>query len=55
MYLSPVDTVSDHDGGAGDAVPDLSDSDNEEQWMEEANDNFQVTCLFCDKSVSLLF
>uniref|UniRef100_A0A4W5MY18 type I protein arginine methyltransferase n=1 Tax=Hucho hucho TaxID=62062 RepID=A0A4W5MY18_9TELE len=43
---------TDHDGGAGDDVPDLSDSDNEEQWqwMEEANDNnFQVTCLFCDK------
>uniref|UniRef100_A0A8K9XFP1 Uncharacterized protein n=1 Tax=Oncorhynchus mykiss TaxID=8022 RepID=A0A8K9XFP1_ONCMY len=40
---------TDHYGGAGDDVPDLSDSDDEEQWMEEANDNFQVTCLFCDR------
>uniref|UniRef100_A0A8C7CYV8 type I protein arginine methyltransferase n=1 Tax=Oncorhynchus kisutch TaxID=8019 RepID=A0A8C7CYV8_ONCKI len=42
---------TDHDGGAGDDVPDLSDSDNEEQWQwMEANDNIvQVTCLFCDK------
>lgn len=51
-----ADTVTDHDGGAGDDVPDLSDSDNEEQWQwMEANDNVQVTCLFCDKCVSLFF
>uniref|UniRef100_A0A8C7CLM6 type I protein arginine methyltransferase n=1 Tax=Oncorhynchus kisutch TaxID=8019 RepID=A0A8C7CLM6_ONCKI len=56
MYLSVLtdtfaDTMTDHDGGAGDDVPDLSDSDNEEQWQwMEANDNIvQVTCLFCDK------
>uniref|UniRef100_A0A673YT71 type I protein arginine methyltransferase n=1 Tax=Salmo trutta TaxID=8032 RepID=A0A673YT71_SALTR len=42
---------TDHDGGAGDDVPDLSDSDNEEQWqwMEANDNNVQVTCLFCDK------
>ncbi|XP_035642374.1 protein arginine N-methyltransferase 3 isoform X1 [Oncorhynchus keta] len=44
-------TGTHHDGGAGDDVPDLSDSDNEEQWqwMEANDNNVQVTCLFCDK------
>ncbi|KAL1006969.1 hypothetical protein UPYG_G00079920 [Umbra pygmaea] len=49
-------TNTQFDGGAGDEVPGLSDSDDDdEQWQcLEDNDenNLQVTCLFCDRTSS---
>lgn len=45
---------TDHDG-AGDEVPDLSDSDDDEQWQwteDNSETSPQVTCLFCDRSFS---
>ncbi|KAL2089070.1 hypothetical protein ACEWY4_015969 [Coilia grayii] len=44
---------TDHDGGAGEEVPELSDSDDDEQWewMEENSDT-SILCLFCDRSLN---
>ncbi|KAK3562239.1 hypothetical protein QTP86_032101 [Hemibagrus guttatus] len=39
-------------GGAGDELPELSDSEDEDQWMEEDDDHEaeeRVSCLFCDR------
>ncbi|KAM9460561.1 protein arginine N-methyltransferase 3 isoform 1-T1 [Clarias gariepinus] len=41
-------------GGASDEVPELSDSEDEEQWMEEEDEPESkecVLCLFCDRSL----
>ncbi|XP_030621704.1 protein arginine N-methyltransferase 3 [Chanos chanos] len=42
----------DYSGAAGDDVPELSDSDDEEQWqcMEECAESLAISCLFCDRS-----
>ncbi|GAA6088328.1 protein arginine N-methyltransferase 3, partial [Tachysurus ichikawai] len=39
-------------GGAGDELPELSDSEDEDQWMEEDDGHEteeRVSCLFCDR------
>lgn len=36
--------------GAADEMPELSDGDDEEQWMEEGDtEQVNVPCLFCDR------
>lgn len=38
--------------GAGDELPELSDSGDEDQWMEEEEEDVseqRVLCLFCDR------
>ncbi|KAG5270132.1 hypothetical protein AALO_G00189090 [Alosa alosa] len=42
-----------HEGGAGEEVPDLSDSEDDEQWewMTENSDT-SIVCLFCDRSLN---
>ncbi|XP_042562319.1 protein arginine N-methyltransferase 3-like isoform X2 [Clupea harengus] len=44
---------TDHDGGAGEEVPDLSDSDDDGQWeWTEESSNASIVCLFCDRSLN---
>ncbi|XP_053539162.1 protein arginine N-methyltransferase 3 isoform X1 [Ictalurus punctatus] len=45
-------------GGAADELPELSDSEDEDQWMEEEDEHEtaeRVLCLFCDRCLHSVF
>lgn len=48
MYLFIFEDL----GGVGDEVPEVSDSEDENQWMEEEDEHEaeeRVLCLFCER------